>query len=572
MLSAIWHRGPDASGVHAENGVALGSQRLAIIDLRSGDQPIYNEDRSITLVYNGEVYNYAELRRQLQSRGHKLQSQTDSEVIVHLYEEHGADVVHHLDGMFAFAIWDSRLRRLLIARDRFGVKPLYYVWDGTTLAFGSEVKSLLASGRVAPRLDHLAALELLSFQNILSDRSLFAGVRMLGAGSRMELDVDGIRIERWWEPLPEPDASLDSVALPQLLRERFEAAVHSQLVADVEVASYLSGGLDTGAVTAVAVARLPRLTTFSTGFDTTGASGMEARFDERAAAAELSTSLGTHHHELVLDSHDLEMVLPRLIRHLEEPRMNFSYPNYLTAGVASRWVKVVLSGAGGDEMFGGYPWRYTVAGGPGFREAFFESWLRLLPHDDPSDVFHPAVLDGADPAHPRAVFDDVLDRVSDAPPLDQMLFFEKTTFLHGLLIVEDKLSMAHTLETRVPFLANELVDFVLTLPASILLADGQSKALFRRAMANVLPEPVVSREKTGFTPPQGAWFRGRRGEYLERTLLSERACDRQLFDVDFVRRAVLEHRSGAADRRRLLWTMLCLEWWHRIFLDGEHAA
>jgi asparagine synthase (glutamine-hydrolysing) len=231
-----------------------------------------------------------------------------------------------------------------------------------------------------------------------------------------------------------------------------------------------------------------------------------------------------------------------------------------------------LSGAGGDELFGGYPWRYTVAGRDDFRDAFFGSWLRLLPDQNWSEVMHPSMLDGLDISRPRAVFDGVLDRVAGAPPLDQMLYFEKTTFLHGLLIVEDKLSMAHSLETRVPFLANGLVDLVLTVPASMLLLDGQSKGLFRRAMSTVLPESVLGRKKTGFTPPQAAWFRGRQGEFVERTLLSERACDRGVLNVDFVRRAVSDHRSGSEDRRLLLWTLLCLEWWHRIFVDGEHAT
>lgn len=572
MLTAIWHRGPDASGFHVEDGVALGAQRLAIIDLHGGNQPIANEDRSITLVYNGEIYNHAALRRTLVARGHELHSQTDSEVVVHLYEEHGPDLVHHLDGMFAFALWDARLRRLLLARDRFGVKPLHYRWDGETLTFASEVKALVAGGRLQPRLDPDACLELLTFQNILSDRSLFAGVRLLEAGSRLILDEGGLRLDRWWEPTPEPDRTLAPGALPELLRERFDAGVAGQLVADVELAAYLSGGLDTGAIAASSARRLSRLTTFSTGFDTTGATGREAGFDERADAAALAELLGTHHHELLLDVHDLEMVLPRVVRHLEEPRMSFSYPNYLTAGMASRWVKVVLSGAGGDELFAGYPWRYDVADGPGFRDGFFGSWQRLLGPGELEQLLHPGLRDGVDHDRPRAVFDAVLDRVDGAPALDQMLFFEKTTFLHGLLLVEDKLSMAHSLEARVPFLANDLVDLVLTIPASMLLVDGQSKGLFRRAMAATLPEAVVGRAKTGFTPPQAAWFRDGQRDFVERTLLSERARERGVFSADFVRRAVAEHAEGRVDRRLLLWTLLCLEWWQRIFVDGEYVG
>jgi len=299
---------------------------------------------------------------------------------------------------------------------------------------------------------------------------------------------------------------------------------------------------------------------------------MEAGFDERGDAAELAALFGTHHHELLLDAEDMDMTLPRLVRHLEEPRMSFSYPNYLTAGFASRWVKVVLSGAGGDELFGGYPWRYEVAGRPDFRDAFFSSWLRLIPDDDLGDVLSDGVLGSIDAARPRAVFDGILEPVGGLPALDQILFFEKTTFLHGLLVLEDKLSMAHSLESRVPFLSNVLVDYVLTIPAETLLRGGRSKALFRDAMAPVLPETVRERRKTGFTPPQAAWFRGRQLDYLERTLLSDRSCDRGIVRVEFLRRAIEEHREERRDRRLLLWTLLCLEWWHRIFVDGEHAT
>jgi asparagine synthase (glutamine-hydrolysing) len=489
---------------------------------------------------------------------------------VHLYEELGDELVHELDGMFAFALWDEPRRRLLIARDRFGVKPLHYTWDGTTLRFGSEIKSLLSNGLKA-QLDLDAALELLRFQNVLSERSLFAGVKLLPPGSRLILDADGMRIEQWWSPLPDPGAH-DGRRLPDEIRERFDSGTRAQLISDVPVAAYLSGGLDTGAIAAVAARELDRLTTFSTGFDTTGATGMEAGFDEREDARGLSKLLGTHHHELLLGPQDMDLTLPRLIRALEEPRMSFSYPNYLTAGMASRWVKVVLSGAGGDELFGGYPWRYEIAGRDDFRDAFFGSWQRLLADDALESVLTPGTLAALDPERPRRVFDEILEPVSDLPDLDQILFFEKRTFLHGLLVLEDKLSMAHSLESRVPFLANELVDFVLTIPAETLLRGGRSKALFRDAMAPVLPEIVRERRKTGFTPPQAAWFRGAQLDYVERTLLSDRSCDRGILQVDFLRRAIEEHREGLRDRRLLLWTLLCLEWWHRIFVDGEHAT
>jgi asparagine synthase (glutamine-hydrolysing) len=363
----------------------------------------------------------------------------------------------------------------------------------------------------------------------------------------------------------------DPDALPALVGERFDAAVERQLVSDVEVASYLSGGLDTGAVTAAAARRLKRLTTFATGFDTTGAEGMEAEFDERRDAAELAEALGTHHHELLLDSHDLEMILPRLVQRIEEPRMSFSYPNYLTAGMASRWVKVVLSGVGGDELFGGYPWRYESADEPDFIDRYYGYWTRLMSADEMKRAFRPELLSELDLERPRRVFDETIAPSEDLPALDRILYFESKTFLHGLLLIEDKLSMAHSLESRVPFLDNELVDLMLTVPSDIKLRGNRSKDLFRMAMANRLPDKVVRRKKTGFTPPQATWFQGSQADYIAGVLLSERALDRGLFREEFVREVMQEHRQGSRDRRLLIWTLLCMEWWHRIFIDGEHS-
>ena len=552
--------------------VALGNQRLAVIDLRGGDQPICSEDGAIRAVYNGEIYNFRELAHGLRRRGHRLASNTDSEVLVHLYEDHGIGFTAQLNGMFAFALWDAHRRRLYIVRDRYGVKPVYYHWDGEKLAFASEVKALLAAGVIAAQLDLDAFIELMTFQNILSYRSLFAGVQMLPPASILSLDAAGLSVTSYWDGVPDPQECGDDSELAAGVSARFEQAVERQLVADVEVACYLSGGLDTGSIAAASASRLERLTTFCAGFDVAGAEGREAEFDERAAAAELARILGTHHHELILDAADMEMVLPRLMLHLEEPRMSFSYPNYLTAGTASRWVKVVLSGAGGDEIFGGYPWRYVFADEPDFVDRFYDYWTRLMAPSALADALTAAVRRDVDFERPRRVFDAILEPAAHLPPLDQSLYFEFRTFLHGLLVLEDKLSMAHSLETRVPFLDNDLVDYALTIPANRKLNGRASKYLFRRAMSSRLPEQVAARPKTGFTPPQAAWFRGPQASYLSAVLLSDRALDRHLFRGDIVQRLLTEHRDGRDDHRLVLWMMLCLEWWHRLFIDEEYAT
>jgi asparagine synthase (glutamine-hydrolysing) len=569
MLASIVHRGPDAGGSHLDGPVALGARRLAIIDLSGGDQPLFNEDGSVCLVYNGELYNFPELRERLLGRGHRFRTRTDSETIVHLYEERGPALVEELNGMFAFALWDARRRRLLVARDRLGVKPLYYVWDGTTLVLASEVRALVAGGFVRPELDHDAFVELLTFQNIVSFRSLFRGVELLPPASTLTLDESGLSVERYWEPEPRLDAAGDRNGLPERVRDAFDRAVERQLISDVEVASYLSSGLDSSSVTASAARVLPRLTTFTTGFDVTDAVGMEADFDERDDARALARTLGTHHHELLLDSHDLEMVLPRVVLHLEEPRMNFSYPNYLTAGFASRWVKVVLSSVGGDELFAGYPWRYELAGEPDFVDRYYGAWSRLLSREELVEGLAQPLAAEVDLDRPRRLFDDELARTEGLPPVERMLVYELRTYLHGLLLVEDKLSMAHSLESRVPFLDNELVDLALTIPATVKLEGGVSKSLLRKAMRGRLPEAVLTRGKTGFVPPQGTWFN--QSGYVDAILLSDRARSRNLYERGFVERLIEEHRSGARNRRLVLWTLLCLEWWHRIFLEGEHA-
>ena len=568
MLACMVHRGPDASGAFVDGTIALGSRRLAIIDLKGGDQPIYNEDDSVCLVYNGEVYNFPELRDRLIAKGHSFRTRTDSETIVHLYEELGPALVEELNGMFAFALWDSRKRSLLVARDRLGVKPLYFTWDGTTLSFASEVRALIAGGFVVAELDPEAFVELLTFQNIISFRSLFRGVELLPPATTLIVNENGLTTHRYWDPEPRlEDADPDDVL--ERVRTTFDVAVERQLISDVEVASYLSSGLDSSSVTASAARVLPRLTTFTTGFDVTGAVGMEAGFDEREDAAILARALGTHHHELLLDSHDLEMVLPRVVLHLEEPRMNFSYPNYLTAGFASQWVKVVLSSVGGDELFGGYPWRYELAGEPDFVDRYFAAWSRLLTREELADGFTASFADDIDLDRPRRLYDELMEPMESLPAIERMLAYELRTYLHGLLLIEDKLSMAHSLESRVPFLDNELVDLALTIPASVKLADGVSKGLFRKAMRGRLPEPVLARGKTGFVPPQGTWFM--QGGYVDQILLSDRALSRGLFKPEFIRRLIEEHRSATRNRRLVLWTLLCLEWWHRIFIEGEHA-
>lgn len=591
MTDAIAHRGPDGEGVWCDSGVALGNRRLAIIDLsHAGNQPLANEDGSVVVTYNGEIYNFRTLRTELESAGHRFTSGADTEVIVHAYEEWGDACLERLHGMFAFALWDGPRRRLFVARDRFGVKPLYWWFRDGTFVFASEVKAMLQHPRVGANLCAEALDEYFSFQNVFSDVTLFEGVRLLQPGCALALERDGApRISRWWDwPFSDGDATAAE------LREAFEDAVRAQLVSDVPVGSYLSGGMDSGSIVSVATRELPRLTTFTGGFDLSSASGLELGFDERREAEHLANEFKTEHYEVVLHAGDMEWVLPSLVWHLEDLRVGQSYPNYYVARLASRFVKVVLSGAGGDELFAGYPWRYYRGGERDFHTSYFGYWQRLTREKDKKELFAADVRRAIGDRSTYDVFRAVFDGWTRgyATPEDRInaaLYFELRTFLHGLLVVEDKLSMAHGLETRVPFLDEHLVELALRVSPSKKLVDmahttfvdendpgkrllyeqetADGKAILREAMAPLLPPETSMRKKTGFSAPDASWFRGESIEYVDRVLRDPKAAMFEFVSRPYVERMVDEHVSGRVNHRLAIWSFLCFEWWCRIFLE-----
>jgi asparagine synthase (glutamine-hydrolysing) len=607
LASLIAHRGPDGEGVYIDGPVGLGHRRLAIIDLsNAGNQPMVNEDGQVVLDYNGEIYNFQQLRVELESLGHIFRSHTDSEVVVHAYEEWGNACVERFDGMFAFAIWDRPRRRLFLARDRYGVKPLYWYLRNGLFIFASEIKAILAHPRVSRDVCYPALNEYFTFQNVLTDATLFDGVRLLQPGCTLTLEVcDGAEpvIDRYWDyPFPEEAEDVSPEDATDRLYDVFLDAVTRQLVSDVPVGSYLSGGMDSGSITAIAVRGVPRLSTFTGGFDLSSASGLELAFDEREAAEEMANVLKTEHYEVVMHAGDMEWVMPELIWHLEDLRVGQCYPNYYVARLASKFVKVVLSGAGGDELFGGYPWRYFSAAKEGGRDdylrGYYAFWQRLVPDEEKDDLFVGAArreLSGHSPYDVfRSVFDSSPGRLEGRDDyLNASLYFELKTFLHGLLVVEDKLSMAHSLETRVPFLDNDLVEFALRLPASLkvpalgvaLSVDenlagkrqlfeaerNQGKVVLRQAMQRVLPPAAAHRRKQGFSAPDASWFRGESIEYLDRLLRDPKARIYEFLDPAYVGRVLDEHTSGRVNRRLLIWSLLSFEWWCRSFLEAFPA-
>ncbi|MGB4116688.1 MAG: asparagine synthase (glutamine-hydrolyzing) [Polaromonas sp.] len=605
MTDAIAHRGPDGEGHWIEGNVGLGHRRLAILDLSpAGHQPMVSADHRYVFSYNGEVYNFKELRSELEAAGYWFRSKTDSEVVLYALIHWGTDALLRFNGMFALSLWDRKARTLLLARDRYGIKPLYVSQQGNTFSFGSEQKAILAQTDFQRRLDKPALLEYFTFQNIFTDRTLLEDVQLLPAGHHALLDLNQSRpsLKRtcyWDYRFREPDHHASDNEYREELDRLFKQAVNRQLVTDVELGSYLSGGIDSGSITAIATKSFPYLKTFTCGFDLSSASGIELGFDERTRAEAMSARFKTEHYEMVLKAGDMERCMPKLAWHLEEPRVGQSYPNFYAAKLARAFVKVVLSGAGGDELFGGYPWRYYRAtvnqDFEQYIDQYYLFWQRMVPNKMLAKVFAPI---WADVKHvkTRDIFRDVfrthdndLKRPEDY--INHSLYFEAKTFLHGLFVVEDKLSMAHGLETRVPFMDNDLVEFAMQCPVHLKLNNLTStvamnentqgnkpaqffqktkdgKQILRDVMRRYIPEDIANAEKQGFSAPDSSWFKGESIEFVKHKLLNGDSPIYTWVDRRAVQELVNEHLDGKQNRRLLIWSLLNLDAYMEQVLEG----
>ena len=592
MTDAIAHRGPDGEGHWIEGNVGLGHRRLAIIDLSpAGHQPIASVSQRYVMVYNGEVYNYRELRVELEALGYQFHSRTDSEVVLNAMIAWGVKALERFNGMFGLALWDRQEQTLVLARDRYGIKPLYYSKQGQTLAFGSEQKAILAIPAFRRSLDKEALLEYFTFQNIFTDKTLLNDVKLMPAGHYAVLDLKrkspSLQFTQYWDfDFREPKYKASDEEYREELDRLFKQAVNRQLVTDVELGSYLSGGMDSGSITAIAAKSYPYMKTFTCGFDLNSASGIEMAFDERSKAEYMSYHFKTEHYEMVLKSGDMERVLPKLAWHLEEPRVGQSYPNYYAAQLASKFVKVVMSGAGGDEIFGGYPWRYYRAvvndDFEQYTDKYYQFWQRLIPNDQIKQVFAP-IWDDVKHVSTRDIFRDVFKHHADnlyTPEdyINHSLYFEAKTFLHGLLVVEDKLSMAHGLESRVPFLDNDLVDFAMRCPVHLKLNNLQGvvrqdenqvghktenyftktkdgKQILRDVMSSHIPADIAKAEKQGFSAPDASWFRGESIDFVKSKLAPSSPIYKYL-DFEGVSDLADQHFSGRENKRLLIWSLI----------------
>jgi len=604
MTDAIAHRGPDDEGHYIDVNLALGHRRLAIIDLSpAAHQPMATRDGTVVVVYNGEIYNYLELRAQLQAQGHTFHSNSDTEVLLHGYETEGIAFIERLNGMFAFALWDAVKRTLYLGRDRYGIKPLYWAMRGKTLIFASEVKAILTHPAVERDVNLDALNEYFTFQNLFRYHTLFKGINLLQAASvRWISEREPVLKKRvWWDyDFTHRDESMTFEEAEEETRRLFRQAVTRQLISDVPVGSYLSGGMDSGSITAIASREIPRLATFTCGFDMSSVTGVEANYDERREAEFIACHFKTEHYQQVVNASDLSWALPKVVWHLEDIRLGMSYPNYYVARLASRFVKVCLSGAGGDELYGGYPWRYyrvfKAIGQDDYFRQYYAFWQRLVPDEEKPMLFRRGVwrrIDAKDTFRTFSrvfTFNDALRYDSPEEHIANALYFEIKTFLAGLFIMADKLSMANSLEERVPFMDNDLIAFAQKVPVRFKLANlekmkrldenetrklrryrefDDGKNVLRMAMANFLPERVIQRRKQGFSAPDESWYRGENLRYVQEILLDKKAAYRDFINPNYVARIVEEHTAGKANHRLLIWSFLCFEWWCRIFLLGQ---
>lgn len=608
MANKILHRGPDDQGFFIKNYIGLAHNRLSILDTSSkGAQPMSSKNNKWTIIFNGCIYNFSELRQELKSKGHVFVSNSDTEVICEGLDSYGISFIERLNGMFAIAAWNDSKSELYLSRDRFGIKPLYYWFNGKTICFSSEIKAIIEHHDYSIDVDLDALNEYFTFQNIFSFNTLFKGVNMLPPANSVTINFNTkcIKHNSWWDyDFTNTDEEMTSSFAVKETKRLFKQAVTRQMISDVPVGSYLSGGMDSGSITAIASNNVDRLSTFTCGFDMSETTGREANFDERKDAELISNHFKTEQFEQVINAGDIKWSLPRLVYHLEDLRVGMSYPNYYISRLASKFVKVCLQGTGGDELFGGYPWRYYKVfdsiNKKDFFNQYYEFWQRLVPDNEKENLFNKSVINKIDINSPRKVFERVFtfnNKLKYNDPkehINNSLYFEIKTFLPGLFLVGDKLSMAHGLEERFPFMDNDLVDFAMKIPVKHKLGNLENeiekidenqlpnikktisykeyddgKNVLRKAMKDFIPEKILSRKKQGFSAPDESWYRGENANYIKELLLNKNTVSTKYINKKYIKKIVNEHINKGINHRLLIWSLMNFEWWCKIFLNNE---
>lgn len=611
MRDVLTHRGPDAAGIFVDARMGLGHRRLSIVDVKSGQQPMSNEDGRLQIVYNGEIYNHTDFRPLLEARGHVYKTLCDTETILHLYEEHGPDCVAHLRGMFAFAIWDRQRRELFIARDRLGVKPLYYAQsnDGS-LYFASEIKALLETGAIRAELNYQALPDYLANHAPSGEATLFRGIKRLLPGHTLLWRDGTVEIKRYWDISFKKDENTrrSDASYIEEWSNLFRESVRLRLMADVPLGMFLSGGIDSSAIAAVMSSLVAGpISTFSVAF-------AEREANELEYARLVSRAFKTDHHEVIVSPEEFFAALPKLVWHEDEPLAHpSSVALFFVSQLASQHVKVVLTGEGSDELLAGYG-RYrktilNVQAGTRYqqfapaavrnairkqieglptasrlRQKLQRTFLTLSPDLESVYLDNFAVFPrsmqaslltagtrerlGAAP-DPYSVIRRALADTDATSLLDRLLYADTKSYLHELLMKQDQMSMAASIESRVPFLDHKLVEFSAALPERMKLRGATTKYVLRQSMKGLLPEAILARPKLGFPVPVGSWFRGAFRNVVDEYVLGERAVSRGIFEPSFVRSLVDRHQIGDEDHSERLWALVNFEIWQRQFFDGE---
>lgn len=610
MNDVIIHRGPDDEGFYRTPMVGLAMRRLSIIDVAGGHQPVHNADGSVQVVFNGEIYNFPELRQSLEAKGYRFYTHSDTEVIVHGYAEYGVEVVKHLRGMFAFALWDVRQETLLIARDRPGIKPLHYYYDGEKFLFGSEIKSLLQCERV-PRAVNLAALDrFLTFEYVFSPETIFQGIHKLPPGHFLTLRKGKIRIEQYWENLPTtqrfnaPPRPLSEAEYARQVAETLEEAVRMHLISDVPLGAFLSGGIDSSSVVGFMAKHSSQpVKTFSIGFE-------DQSYNELEYARIVSKHFDTEHYEFIIKPDAVDLV-EKLVNTLDEPLGDFSiFPTYLVSKMAREYVTVALSGDGGDELFAGYDtyiadWvarsyqklprflrdqaipgllqrippssqkkglinraKRFVEGAQLPPELMHTRWMIFLHAQEKQQLYVNDLLATFEHGNSYQYIEDYFARVHGFSPLAQQEYVDIKTYLtDDILVKVDRMSMAPSLETRVPFLDHKVMELAAAIPTSLKLKGLTTKHILKKAVADLLPEQILKRGKQGFSIPIKNWLRQELRPLLLDTLSEQRVKQRGYFQPAYVQRLVQEHLNGKENHSHRLWALMIFEIWHQAYID-----
>jgi len=608
MNRRILHRGPDDEGYFVEENVGLAMRRLSIIDVKTGHQPLSNETCDVWIVYNGEIYNYAALRADLEAKGYRYRTRSDTETIIHLYEQYGRDCVKHLRGMFAFAIWDRRKQTLFAARDRLGIKPFYYRWEGSTFLFGSEIKAILAFSNVTAQFNRGALAEYLAFGYLTGPQTMFAGIRKLMPGHTLELAERGEpSIEQYWDlSMETDDEPHPREYYVNTYRELFEESVSSHLMSEVPLGVFLSGGLDSSAVAALTKKiRRDRIQTFSVGYS-------EEAFSELGYAREVAEHIQSEHHEVRLSREEFFASLPKLIWHEDEPLVwPSSVALYFVARLAREHVTVVLTGEGSDETLAGYTryaWTLTnarmdrayrtvtpdtfrrlvrkmikagplgaslrrrlehtflVRDGNSWPSFYYDNFFSTFSASEQSDLLTPEALTAGGDAYAGSM--RAWER-SQGDLLHRLLYSDINSYLIELLMKQDQMSMAASVESRVPFLDHVLVEFAASIPAQCLIHGMAGKLILKQSVAGLLPDAIVYRKKMGFPTPWEYWLAGPQLDDLEHMLSEPRSTERGLFRPEAVKRLFAEHRSKSQDHGTRIWRLFNFETWFRVMIEGE---